>query len=94
VKHGARTAAAAALLALAAGCATAPSVQVASYSAEIAKIETTEKRVTLKASMGEQTMQVAPSVALQAFKVGDKVLITFGQDGTEPVITRIELRQP
>lgn len=68
--------------------------QTSRYPAEIAKIDIAEKRVTLKASMGQQTMRVASGVALEAFKPGDKVTVTFGQDGTEPVITSIEVVRP
>lgn len=39
--------------------------------------------------MGQLTVRVAAGVALDALKLGDKVLVTFGQDGTEPVITQI-----
>jgi Cu/Ag efflux protein CusF len=65
--------------------------QAGGYAAEIANIEPTERRVTLKGSMGQLTVRVTAGVVLDAFKPGDKVLVTFGQDGTEPVITRIEL---
>lgn len=88
---------AAALLLLVQACATRPAPpapQAGGYSAEIAKIEMTDKRVTLKASMGQQTLRVAPGVALDAFKPGDKVLITFGQEGAEPIITRIDWLRP
>ena len=68
--------------------------QSSRYSAEISHIDIAEKQVTLKASMGQQTMRVAPGVALDAFKPGDKVLVTFGQDGSEAVITSIELVKP
>lgn len=47
--------------------------------------------MTLKTSMGQQTMPVASGAALDAFKPGDRVLVTFGQDGTESVITSIEV---
>jgi hypothetical protein len=47
--------------------------------------------VTLKASMGQQTMRVASGVALDAFKPGDRVLVTFGLDGTDSVIASIEV---
>lgn len=40
--------------------------------------------------MGQQTLRVAPGVALDALKPGDKVLLTFGQDGNESIITSIE----
>jgi hypothetical protein len=43
--------------------------------------------LTLKASIGQQTLRVMPTVALESFKPGDKVLITFGQIGEETVIT-------
>jgi len=39
--------------------------------------------------MGQLTVRVAAGVALDALKPGDKVLVTFGRDGTEPVITQI-----
>lgn len=84
-------AAVAAVFALAPAGATQALAQASRFSAEIAGIEIAEKRVTLKASMGQQTLRVAPGVALEAFKPGDKVLVTFGQDGTEPIITSIEL---
>jgi hypothetical protein len=32
--------------------------------------------------MGQQTLRVASGVALDALKLGDKVLVTFGQEGT------------
>jgi len=81
----------AAVLALSPVGATPALAQASRFSAEITRIEIAEKRVTLKASMGQQTLRVAPGVALDAFKPGDKVLVTFGQDGAEPVITSIEL---
>lgn len=80
----------AALLALSALGTTPSCAQAGGYLAEIKRLEVAERRVTLKASMGEMTVRVAPDVALDAIKPGDKVLITFGQDGGEPVITRIE----
>lgn len=64
--------------------------QASKFSAEIANIDVAHRRVTLKASMGQQTMRVASGVALDAFKPGDRVLVTFGLDGTESVITGIE----
>jgi Cu/Ag efflux protein CusF len=64
------------------------------YSAEIAKIDLSEKQVTLKASMGQQTVRMASGVALDALKPGDKVLVTFGQEGTEPVIIKIVVIKP
>lgn len=82
--------AAAAMFALCLVGAVPALAQASRFSAEIAQIDIAEKRVTLKASMGQQTMRVAPGVALDAFKPGDKVLVTFGQDGTEAVITSIE----
>jgi Cu/Ag efflux protein CusF len=92
-----RIAAAAPVLSLvfvsAPGCSALPAQQAGGYAAEIAKIEIAEKRMTLKASMGQLTVRVAPGVALQAFKPGDKVLVTFGQEGAEPIVTRIELGQ-
>lgn len=84
--------AAAALLAL--SPLGAPHAQASGYAAEIAKIQIAERQLTLKASMGQQTVRVAPGVAIEALKPGDKVLITFGQDGVEPVITRIEVVKP
>ena len=81
----------AAVLALSSVGAMPALAQASRFSAEIAKIDIVEKRVTLKASMGQQTMRVASGVALDAFKPGDKVLVTFGQDGTESVITSIEV---
>ncbi len=71
--------------------ATRALAQFSKFSAEITKIEIAERRVTLKASMGQQTLRVAPGVALDTFKPGDKALITFGQEGTEPIITSIEV---
>ncbi len=65
--------------------------QATGYAAEIAKIDVAERRVTLKASMGQQTLRVAARVVLDALKPGDKVLITFGQERSEAVITRIEV---
>jgi Cu/Ag efflux protein CusF len=63
--------------------------QVSGYAAEIATIDLAERRLTLKASMGETTVRVAKSVALEALKPGDKVRVTFGQVRSEPVITRV-----
>jgi Cu/Ag efflux protein CusF len=68
--------------------------QGSGYAAEIAKIDLPNKQLTLKASMGQQTMRVASSVRLDAFQPGDKVLITFGQEGTESVITKIVVVKP
>jgi Cu/Ag efflux protein CusF len=64
------------------------------YAAEVTAIDIAQKRLTLKGSMGQLTVRVAPGVALHTFKPGDKVQITFGQEGSEPAITRLELRQP
>jgi hypothetical protein len=64
--------------------------QASGYAAEIAKIDPANRRVTLKASMGQVTVRVSAAVVLDALNPGDKVLVTFGQDGTEPVTTRIE----
>ncbi len=85
---------AACLLAVAQHGAAAPAGQAGGYRAEIAKVDLTEKRVTLKASMGQETMRVAPAVPLQNFKVGDQVVVTFGQKGGEPLITRMERVKP
>lgn len=86
------------VLALVQSCTTQPTMpsappaahQSGGYSAEITKIDIAEKRMTLKASMGQLTVRVAPAVALHNFKPGDKVLVTFGQEGSEPIVTRIE----
>lgn len=78
------------MLALVSMAAAPARAQVSLFSAEIAQIDLAERRLTLKASMGQQTMRVAAGVALEAFKPGDKVLLTFGQDGTESIITGIE----
>jgi len=87
----AAVAAVAAVLAFSPAGAKQAIAQQSRFSAEITNIEIAETRVTLKASMGQQTLRVAPGVALDAFKPGDKVLVTFGQAGTEPIITSIEL---
>lgn len=68
--------------------------QASRFWAEIVKIELVERKLTLKASMGQQTLRVAPGVALHEFKAGDKVLLTFGQDGNESIITSIEVVKP
>lgn len=80
-----------AALALSPVGATPARAQGSRFSVEITKIEVPDKRMTFKASMGQQTMRVAPGVVLDGYKPGDKVLITFGQDGTESVISSIEL---
>ena len=84
----------AALLALLLAGVTPARAQAGKFSAEITKIEIAENRVTLKASMGHQSLRVAPGVALDAFKPGDKVLVTFGQAGTESVIASLEVIKP
>jgi Cu/Ag efflux protein CusF len=71
--------------------ASAARAQTSGYAAAIANIDLAERRITLKGSMGQLTVRVATGVALDGFKQGDKVIVTFGQEGTEPVITRIEL---
>ena len=85
------TATLAAVLALSLVSAMPALAQASSFSVEITKIEIPEQRVTFKASMGQQTMRVASGVALDVLKLGDKVLVTFGQDGTESVISSIEV---
>jgi Cu/Ag efflux protein CusF len=70
------------------------SAQASRFWAEVVKVEVVERRLTLKASMGQQTLRVAPGVALDALKAGDKVLLTFGQDGSESIITSIEVIKP
>ncbi len=80
-----------AVLALSPGGGMPSFAQASRYAAEIAKIDIAQKQVTLKASMGQQTMRVASGVALDALKPGDKVLVTFGQQGTQSVITSIEV---
>lgn len=64
--------------------------QAAGYRAEVVRIDPADRQLTLKASMGQLTVRVVPGVALDEFKPGDRVLVTFGQDGTETVITHIE----
>lgn len=64
------------------------------FAAELTKVEAAEKRVTFKASMGQQTLRVAPAVAFDALKPGDKVLLTFGVEGSESIITSIEVVKP
>jgi Cu/Ag efflux protein CusF len=81
-------------LAVLQGCAEPTAQRAGGYAAEITNIELAEKRLTLKGSMGQLTVRVAPGVALHTFKSGDKVQVTFGQVGTEPAITRMELTQP
>lgn len=81
----------AAVLVLALMGATPALAQASRFSAEITKIDIVERRVTFKASMGQQTMRVAPDVALEALAPGDKVLLTFGQDGVESIITSIKV---
>lgn len=82
------------VLALPTGCATPVHTQASTYAAEITKIEMADRRVTLKASMGQLTLRVASGVALDVLKPGDKALFTFGQDGNESIITRIEIVKP
>ncbi len=65
--------------------------QSGGYAAEIVAIDQVRRQVTFKASMGQQTMRSKAGVALEAFKAGDKVLITFGQERKESVITRMEV---
>lgn len=69
----------------------AGSAQPAGFSAEIAKVDSLARRVTLKASMGQQALRVAAGVPLEALKPGDKVRVGFGQDAGESVITRIDI---
>lgn len=83
-----------ALLFLSSAGATPTLAQSSGYAAEIAKIDLAQRRVTLKASMGQESMRVAAGVALDALKPGDKVRVRFGQQGTEAVITRIEVVKP
>jgi Cu/Ag efflux protein CusF len=80
-------------LAMLQGCAEPAALRAGGYAAEITHIELAEKRLTLKGSMGQLTVRVAPGVALHTFKPGDKVQITFGQEGTEPSITHMEPSQ-
>ena len=88
-------AALAALLLVLSPAGMAPAgAQASRFGAEITKVDAAERRVTLKASMGEQTMRVAPGVALDGVRPGDKVLLTFGQDGAESVITSLEVVRP
>jgi Cu/Ag efflux protein CusF len=79
------------IVAAAALLAAPASAQSSGYAAAIATIDPGERRITLKGSMGQLTVRVAAGVALEGFKPGNKVLVTFGQEGTEPVITRMEL---
>jgi Cu/Ag efflux protein CusF len=65
--------------------------QSSGYAAAIENVDAAERRITLKGSMGQLTVRVAAGVALDGFKPGDKVLVTFAQEGSEPVIARIEL---
>ncbi len=64
------------------------------YRAEIVRIDVSGRRLTLKASMGQQTLRVAPGVAIDAIEPGDKVLLGFGTVGSESVVTRIERNPP
>lgn len=83
-----------ATLALSSLVALPARAQPSGYAAEIAMIDIAGRWVTLKASMGQQAMRVASGVPLQAFKPGDKVLVTFGQEGNESVIARLEKIKP
>ncbi len=87
-------AAVATLLAASALGARPAAAQASRFAAEISTIDAAEKRVTLKSSMGQLTVRVAPAVALDGYKAGDKVWVTFGQDGTEPVLTSLEIVKP
>jgi hypothetical protein len=76
---------------------TAPRLAVAQASrflVEIVAIDIAERRVTLKASMGRQTMRVAAGVEIDALRPGDKAWLTFGQEGSESIITGIERVEP
>jgi Cu/Ag efflux protein CusF len=79
------------VLALTPQGAAPAAAQASRFAAEITKIELADKRMTLKSSMGQLTVRVAPDVALETLKPGDKVWITFGQDGTEPLVTSVEV---
>ena len=80
-----------AVLALSSLGAARAAPKASRYAAEISRVEIAERQLTLKASMGQQTMRVARRVRLDAIRAGDKVLLTFGQEGTESVITGIEV---
>jgi Cu/Ag efflux protein CusF len=82
---------AAVLLWLCATVAMPALAQASRFAAEIVHVDMADKRVTLKASMGQQTMRVVSAVVLEALKPGDKVLVTFGQSGKEAVITSVEV---
>ena len=79
-------------VALALGLCLAPTLlpsaqaQNQKLSAEVLKIDLAAKTVTLKAIMGHKTIRVFPPSLLDNVKVGDVVLITAGQDGTETVV--------
>ena len=65
--------------------------QTQKLSAQVMKIDLVAKTVTLKAIMGHKTIRVVPPSLLDGIKVGDIVLITAGQDGSESVVIAMTL---
>lgn len=81
------TAAIAALLALA-----APLVAAAeSLNGRVVSIDVAAKKITIAAVMGHKALRVLNPQLLEVVKVGDQIKFTTGQDGTEVVVTTIEV---
>ncbi len=58
---------------------------------QVVKLDTASKRLTIRAIMGFQELRARKGELLENVKVGDQVRLQVGPDGTEKVITALEV---
>ena len=64
-----------------------------SHNGKVVKVDTAENRITIAAVMGHKSLRVLKPELLSQVKVGDQIKFTMGQDGTEAVVTGIEVNK-
>jgi hypothetical protein len=58
---------------------------------QVVKLDTASKKLTIRAIMGFQELRARKGELLENVKVGDQVRLQVGPDGTEKVITALEV---
>lgn len=64
-----------------------------SHNGRVVKIDAAEGKITIAAVMGHKALRVLKPELLTQVKVGDQIKFTMGQDGTEAVVTGIEVNK-
>jgi Cu/Ag efflux protein CusF len=63
----------------------------AKYNGKIERIDAEKGILTVKAVMGHKDLRLATPALLEKLKVGDQVRLTLGPNGTETVVTSVEV---